>query len=400
VFFSRDREARENLDRLLDAEQTISAAIDDPSPFARHAFLALKLDSFRVEVCFAVHPAAKVDVDNLRACLTADGEARDGVHGLSVELTTALHALPDEFAIGVGDERVSAHAPTPAAIETMLERASAGQEPLWIGWSVPREVALEHADSIGEQLEDALIALAPVYQLVSWSQQNDHIALDRRLEGIEKQRARTHAEVEAQTEKWRVDQAAARERSSSEARARGETDHGRPHGPGVGRGGPRRPSLDSLFKPGSGPSGDRERREVRDSEPKKPTTAPTNKVREQVETTPRPRPVAQVESASATPSPRSTGQTVEGQTLAVPVQAPSPPPTTMEKGVHVRVLRGAFADKVGVISELDSRGGARVMLGLLSTRIDKADLVVVVPETRDRPAIQSSHRKPATSKAR
>jgi transcription antitermination factor NusG len=72
----------------------------------------------------------------------------------------------------------------------------------------------------------------------------------------------------------------------------------------------------------------------------------------------------------------------------------------MEKGVHVRVLRGAFADKVGVISELDSRGGARVMLGLLSTRIDKADLVVVVPETRDRPAIQSSHRKPATSKAR
>jgi hypothetical protein len=78
-------------------------------------------------------------------------------------------------------------------------------------------------------------------------------------------------------------------------------------------------------------------------------------------------------------------------------QAPSP--TTMEKGARVRVLRGAFADKVGVVNELDGRGGARVMLGLLSTRIDTADLVVV-PDVRERPSLHSSHRKPATPKAR
>lgn len=392
VFFSRDHEAREDLDRLLDAERKLSAEIDDPSPFARHAFLALKLDSFRVEVCFAVHPEAKVDIDNLRARLTANDESRDGVHQLTAELTTTLHALPDEFAIGVGDERVAAHAATPSAIESMLERASEGQVPLWIGWSVPRDVALEHAETIGEQLEDALIALAPVYQLVSWSRQNDHIALDRRLEGIEQQRARTHAEVEAQTEKWRAEQAAARERSISEARARGETDHARHHAAGVGRSGPRRPSLDSLFKPGSGPAGDRERREVRDSEPKKPPTASPNKGRDQAEGTPRPRPVAPVEAPSEAAPPRTTGQTSATTTAA-------PSPMTMEKGARVRVLRGAFADKVGVVNELDGRGGARVMLGLLSARIDINDLVVV-PDGRDRPAIHSSHRKPVNSKAR
>lgn len=398
VFFSRDRDAREDLDRLLDAEQTIFAAIDDPSPFARHAFLALKLDSFRVEVCFAVHPEAKVDVDNLRARLTANAEARDGVHELSAELTAALHALPDEFAIGVGDERVAAHAATPAVIESMLERASAGQVPLWIGWSVPRDVALEHADSIGEQLEDALIALAPIYHLVSWSQQNDRIALDRRLEGIEQQRARTHAEVEAQTEKWRAEQAAAREKSITEARARGETDHGRHHVSSVGRGGPRRPSLDSLFKPGSGPSGDRDRRDVRDSEPKKPTPPQPSKGRDQIDTTPRPRPVAPIEATPVASPMRAPAQSSAGQTVAAPTTAPTP--TTMEKGARVRVLRGAFADKIGVIGELDGKGGARVMLGLLSTRIDKADLVVVVPDSRERPAIHSSHRKPANPKAR
>lgn len=390
VFFSRDHAAREELDRLLDAERKIAAQIDDPSPFARHAFLALKLDASRVEVCFAVHPEAKVDVDNLRARLTANAEAHDGVHELSAELTTALHGLPDEFVMGVGDERVTAHGATPSAIEMLLERASGGENPLWIGWSVPREVALEHADTLGEQLEDALIALAPIYQLVSWSRQNDRIALDRRLEGIEQKRAQTHAEVEAQTEKWRAEQAAAREKSQSEARARGEAEAGRNFSPGVGRGTPRRPSLDSLFKSGSGPAADRDRRDVRDSEPKKSAPAQSNKTREQTESTPRPRPVAPVESggdASAT-SVRTSGQT-----------ALAPTPTTLEKGARVRVLRGAFADKVGVVNELDGKGGARVMLGLLSTRIDTADLEVVT-DTRERPALHSSHRKPAGPKGR
>lgn len=389
VFFSRDHAAREDLDRLLDAERKISAQIDDPSPFARHAFLALKLDASRIEVCFAVHPEAKVDVDNLRARLTANAEAHDGVHELSAELTTALHGLPDEFVMGVGDERVTAHAATPRAIEALLERASGGQEPLWIGWSVPREVALEHADSLGEQLEDALIALAPIYQLVSWSRQNDRIALDRRLEGIEQQRARTHAEVEAQTEKWRAEQAAAREKSQSEARARGETDGGRHFAPPMGRSASRRPSLDSLFKPGSGPGADRERREVRDSEPKKSNPAQPNKAREQADTTPRPRPVAPVDAgADSSGSTRSSGQTVS-----------APTPTTLEKGARVRVLRGAFADKVGVVNELDGKGGARVMLGLLSTRIDTTDLEVVT-DNRERPALHSSHRKPPGPKGR
>ena len=72
---------------------------------------------------------------------------------------------------------------------------------------------------------------------------------------------------------------------------------------------------------------------------------------------------------------------------------------TLEKGARVRVLRGAFADKIGVVNELDGRGGARVMLGLLSTRIDMTDLVVV-PDARERPALQSSHRKPANPKGR
>ncbi|WP_206079552.1 hypothetical protein [Polyangium spumosum] len=377
VFFWRDAAAREELDRLLDAGRSISAVIDDPSPYGRHAFLALRIDAHGVEVCFAVHPEAKVDIDNLRARLAAKD-------GLAAELTAALRALPEQFAVGVGAERVEASAASPEAIEGMLERAAEGQVPLWIGWAVPRELAIEHAETIDEQLEDALLALAPIYTLVAWSRQNDHIALDRRLEGIERERARTHAEASAQTEKWQAEQAAARERSLAEAKARGEAEGPRVsalpfgHGARPGHGAPRRPSLDTLFKPGSKAEGDRERRSGRPQEPQRPQAPPPPRDREQ---TPAPPRVAPPPAATPTPAPASATPAAAG-------------PTTMEKGARVRVLSGAFADKIGVVGELDGRGGARVLLGLLSTRIEVTDLALV-PEGRERPAIQSSHRRPA-----
>ncbi|MDI1429275.1 hypothetical protein [Polyangium sorediatum] len=384
VFFWRDAAAREELERLLDAGRSISAAIDDPSPYGRHAFLALRIASHGVEVCFAVHPEAKVDIDNLRARLAAkDAGEGAGPTALAAELTAALRALPEQFAVGVGADRVAASAATPEAIEAMLERAAEGQVPLWIGWAVPREVALEHAEILDEQLEDALLALAPIYTLVAWSRQNDHIALDRRLEGIERERARTHAEASAQTEKWQAEQAAARERSLAEAKARGEAEGPRvsslPFGFGAraGHGAPRKPSLDTLFKPSQKAEGDRDRRGGKPQEAKAPQAPAAPREREQ---TPAPPRVAPTPAASA-PAPVASSNTSASA------------PTTMEKGARVRVLSGAFVDKIGIVGELDGRGGARVLLGLLSTRIEVTDLALV-PEGRERPAIQSSHRRP------
>lgn len=72
------------------------------------------------------------------------------------------------------------------------------------------------------------------------------------------------------------------------------------------------------------------------------------------------------------------------------------PPAAIAPGVRVRVLRGPFAEKSGVVQELDGRGGARVMLGLLSARIDLTDLAATAAETpvRERMTLSSSHRKP------
>ncbi|HSN99413.1 MAG TPA: KOW motif-containing protein, partial [Candidatus Nanopelagicales bacterium] len=71
----------------------------------------------------------------------------------------------------------------------------------------------------------------------------------------------------------------------------------------------------------------------------------------------------------------------------------------LDKGARVRVLRGPFEGKLGVIGELDGRGGARVLLGLLSTRLELSELEPA-SEPRERPALGTSHRKPQASAQR
>lgn len=392
VFFWRDAAAREELDRLLEQGRSISQEIDDPSPYTRHAFLALRIDVQSIEVCFAVHPEAKVDVDNLRARLgKSEGSADEAP--LTDELMHALAALPDEFTIGVDDDRVACASATPGAILGLLERAAAGQVPLWIGWSVNRETALLHASILDEQLEDAIVALAPIYKLVAWSRDNDRIALDRRLEGVEKERARTHAEAEAQTARWLSEQAEARRRSLEQAKAR--TEEARRAPPRVTG---RRPTLANLFNEGRGKAAaSPPSREDRSAEPKStPPRAPAKGA------------PALAHAAEGSPSrggpPISPADRRAEPGGAEPgsARAALAGVATLEKGTPVRVRSGPFADKIGVIGELDGRGGARVLLGLLSTRLDLTDLEPAV-EGRERPALQSSHRRPlapATRKAR
>ena len=61
-------------------------------------------------------------------------------------------------------------------------------------------------------------------------------------------------------------------------------------------------------------------------------------------------------------------------------------------GAKVRVLGGPFAGRVGVISELDGKGGARVTLGLLSARVLLENLGLAADYAR--PSLKSSHRSP------
>ena len=97
---------------------------------------------------------------------------------------------------------------------------------------------------------------------------------------------------------------------------------------------------------------------------------------------------ARGKSRPAAATARSRAQR-EAETLAA---------SPFERGARVTVLKGPFAGKVGVVQELDGKGGARVMLGLLAVRLDVKNLVSEAAG-RGRPRLSSSHRKPLPARS-
>jgi hypothetical protein len=68
------------------------------------------------------------------------------------------------------------------------------------------------------------------------------------------------------------------------------------------------------------------------------------------------------------------------------------PGISVDVGAKVRALGGPFSGRVGVVTKLDGKGGARVTFGLLSARVLLDDLGPF--GASGRPSLQSSHRKP------
>jgi len=271
VALVRDAGERAELDRGRERARDRSPAAD--------VTIALRVDPRRIEAAIELPHDAGVDTRNLAAHLAFPESA--------AEIASALAALPDTFEIGLlqdasddGAARSPAHTFPATALRALLER-DAG---LSVGWSIARDAALEHAQILDGQLEDALVALGPLYRKVAWSPTNDAVF----------------------------------QHAAHLVRAR-----------------------------------------------KKKAQAPR----------------------AIAPASRPTLR----RSLVIDVD----PKLPIEKGTRVRVLSGPFDGKEGVVQELDGRGGARVMVGLFSTRIDVKDLIGT-SEGRDRPRLSSSHRKPLT----
>jgi hypothetical protein len=192
-----------------------------------------------------------------------------------------LEALPESFRFGLGGEpsisAAGAGALETAAWTALFEASATTGRPVCVGWDVARDVALLHADLLDEELEKAIVLLAPLYKLVTGK------------------------------------------------------------GDAAGRSGASNASNASKGRGARGPR--------------------------------------------AKPS-RRFG--VGGDADEAPL--------SLERGSRVRVLAGPFAGKVGVVKEVDGKGGAHVMLGLLATRIECKDLSASAAGRR--PTLSSSHRKP------
>lgn len=384
VFFWRDAAARADIDALLDLRRGIADTVRDPSPFFRHAFLALRFDASGLEICVQVHPDAWLDFETLFARLAVPERA--------AAIASTLARLPDQFGFGVGRDPSSPCGT--ASVEALAAAAAEARrrsDTLWIGWRIPRDVAIEHSALLDDQLEDAIVALAPVYRDVAWSADDDPAHAREQLEKVRADTQRSAAERAAQDQLRSAQTEAERIRATEQSRERTREKVDYAARPAI--------SLANLFKSDSAPATPVPPA-VRAPAPK--PAKPQHPARSAQ--TPRPpsdhddaREPAQRRQHHDKPAPQRTQHHhdvhVDAPRALHDVDLVDDPNGVLDKGSQVRVNAGPFAGKVGVVGELDGRGGARVLLGLLSTRLAVADLSVLV-EAKDRPPLHSSHRRP------
>lgn len=331
------------------ARERVPRTEPELDPMRSHVYLALTIDSVHVEVSLELCPEAEADVKNLRA--------RIGDPTRLLQLTTLLETLPEEFSIGVigVPSFPRAESATADDIRALLDDSERNRRPLWIGWSVKREIALAHSGELDEQLADALVALAHVYKLVAWAPDNDLIGASRRGAW----RA-GRAQVEERRERSREERRTRRKPRKGPVRVEGsrrEREDARRSVP-LERDAPvsMRAPEESRDEAGSerGRDGGPPPRTLPARRPILPTTLRARGAR----------PLSATELGSAGP---------------------------IEKGSRVRVLAGPFAEKVGIVQELDGKGRARVRLGLLAATLDLEDLVASAEGSR--PMLASSHRR-------
>jgi hypothetical protein len=350
VVFVRDAFARSSVPRTE----------PEHDPLRSHAYLALTIDSVHVEVSLEVCPEAEADVKNLRARIADPTRL--------LELTTLLETLPEEFAFGVIGVP---HFPrvkeaTADEVRALLDDSQRNRRPLWIGWSVKREVALAHSTELEEQLADAIVALAHAYKLLAWAPDNDLVGGGRK------------AGFRAGRVTWAA-RALADKRIDDERRERREERRKR-----------RRSRKGAVRIEGTR----REREDARRIVPHKVREAPPQSKRSPSEESDAPQKSPLAMRASAPPARRpilpttlrARGARIQHATPEVDRSG------TIEKGTRVRVLAGPFADKIGIVQELDGKGRARVRLGLLGATLDLKDLVASGEGSR--PMLASSHRRP------
>jgi transcription antitermination factor NusG len=357
VFFWRDAGARGELERLIDHKKTLAAALAGPANDHKHALLALTIDAARVEVSFEVHPAAWVDARNLRARLAEP----EGV----LELTGALEGLPEEFAIGLASGMLRRPAMEARAeqIRELVIRSATDQTPVWVGWSVPRNVAVRHSAQLDELLEGAIVALGPVYKVVAWASDNDLLVVGREWEA----------------------HSAARERARDKRERDREWDRRKREGLTTKRGGgtpkaAKASSAKHAVKPAA--SARKEDREPK-SLKRAMVPAPAKRAELRLSTSAQKRPrLSRPDRPSLLRSMVSRGSVTDVD-----------PNRAIGKGSVVQVLSGPFVGREGTVQELDGKGFAKVLLGLLATRVPVTDLIASSGKG-GRGALATSHRKP------
>jgi len=189
IFFSRNPDARKELDRIIAKGQSMASLLDDPTPQRTHLFLAVTVAQTHAEVALKLHPDARVDRQNLERKL-ADHFERE-------KLLALLGALPPEYEFGLtGGPLAPAREANEARLAELVAALAAPSTPtllapqklLYLGRRFARGEVTASGDGFVAAVRAALGALLPVYQYVAWSRDNDFVSIREALQREKQQR--------------------------------------------------------------------------------------------------------------------------------------------------------------------------------------------------------------------
>jgi hypothetical protein len=327
----RDAEARRHLEAVLDQGRTLAASLTDPTPFVRHAFLAVKVDAEGVEVSLRVHSDAAVDLKNLRA--------RAGDPLKRAELLQALWSAGDLVLEVPGGSPVLARGVDGVRLAASLDAATDASH-VWTlrALKLSRAESVARGSALGDDLLAAFARLLPLYRLVAWSAENDLVRVESAVAAAEAERAAHERDTAAREAAWKAEHDAEilRAREAAERRS-------------VERAAAQERARPAVVQ------------EAVKNLPKPEAPAPRVFLKPEVKA-PAPRPAPAKPAAAKSAPPR------------VDAPAPKPAPTSVAVGVKVKVIDGPFAGKLGTVLALDGKGGAKVNFGLLSAHMALGEL--------------------------
>jgi transcription antitermination factor NusG len=181
LFFSRNEGARKELDRIIDRQASLAAAIDDPTPQRKHVFLALTLSHEGLELCVKLHPDAKIDRQNL--------ERRSEDHFETEKLVRMARELGEGFRAGVTPELLPVAELDADKLKQILVKLAqpspmalpgAPHKVLYFGRLLPREAAL--SPSVAEEAYAGMTRLLGIYRFIAWSRDNDFVSMKETLQ--------------------------------------------------------------------------------------------------------------------------------------------------------------------------------------------------------------------------
>lgn len=360
VFLWRDAAARQALEALLRQGRSLGETLTDPTPFYRHAFLALYLDVEAVEVTVRVHGDAWADVRNLRALVAQDGAAQ--------ALCDILASLGPSAVLGVtGGPSWAAARVDPAALRASVDALTAPDAWWHVTARIPRAEALALGADLGARLTFEFGQLLPVFRAVAWRPDNDHVSLGADLAAADASRAAQAAALAAEESAWRAQHEAdiARARTEAESRAHERAAAlapARPEAVQAAVGAVVRSAAESSRTESAQP-----RRDARGPNAPASSQAPRGTQSQG------PR-GAKPGGPRPAPSKPAAAKAAALQAAAKPAPAmAAAAPTGVAVGARVKVLAGPFAGRAGVITEIDPRG-VRVSFGMLGARVERGDI--------------------------